>query len=112
MEKYLNIYLTTPASRTLISADGIIAINMNTTSTIKIWYKHGKTITIELSAAMTANDNSAVNYLLSEIAKLQQGIESTSEFTVTNISEIPTPLPGGIQDSTGAGITLTAITIA
>ena len=113
MEKYLSIYLTTPASRNLISAEGIIAISMNSTSTVKIWYKDGKTITIEISAAMNSNDDSIVYYLLKQVAKLQEGTINTSEMgDTTNVLEIPTPLPNKMYDTTGTEITLTAITIA
>tara|TARA_R100001082_G_scaffold61768_1_gene34473 strand:+ start:62 stop:406 length:345 start_codon:yes stop_codon:yes gene_type:complete len=114
MEKYLSIHLTTPDSRNLISAEGIIAISMNSTSTVKIWYKDGKTITIELSAAMASNDDSIPYYLFNQIAKLQEGTISNSEMaSTTNVLEIPTPLPNDkIWDATGNYITLTAITIA
>ena len=104
MEKYLSIYLTTPASRSLISANGIVGINMATTQTVKIWYKEGKTITLTLSAVMAANDNSIANFLFNEIAKTQE------ESYVGTITYIPTPLPK--PDGAGNSPTITSMTIA
>ena len=109
MEKYLSIYLTTPACRSLISANGIVGINMSAVNTVKIWYKEGKTITLTLSANMAANDNSVANLLSDEIAKLHA--DSSYESYTTGISVIPTPLDR-TEDAAGADVTITSMTIA
>lgn len=109
MEKYLSIHLTTPASRSLISANGIVGINMSAVNTVKIWYKEGKTITLTLSANMAANDNSVANLLSNEIAKLT--FDTSNETYITGINLIPTPFDK-IADAAGADVTITSMTIA
>jgi|TARA_R110002020_G_scaffold102076_2_gene239967 hypothetical protein len=105
MQKYLSIYLTTPASRSLFSASQVTAVDMASVGTVKIWYHDGGSVTLTLSDNMTANDNSAANYIINQIAAAQQ--LSWQNVTV----EIPQTLPG-VADAAGAAVTIASAVVA
>jgi len=105
MQKYLSIYLTTPASRSLFSGSQVTGVDMAATNQIKIWYHDGGSATFTLSDHMTASDNSASNYIANQIAAAQQ----SSWQNVT--TEIASPLPG-ITDAAAAAVTIASVVIA
>ena len=103
MQKYLSIYLTTPASRSYFSATQVTGVDMATAGTVKIWYHDGGSVTLTLSDNMASNDNSAA------IAGLIATAAGSSWTNVT--TEVPSTLPG-IGDAAGAAVTIASATIA
>tara|TARA_R110000824_G_scaffold57159_2_gene155758 strand:+ start:458 stop:778 length:321 start_codon:yes stop_codon:yes gene_type:complete len=106
MQKYLSIYLTTPAARSYFSATNVSGVDMPTVGTIKIWYHDGGSCTLTLSDNMAANDNTGVNYIMGLIATAQ----GQSWTNVT--TEVSTPLGGGTVDAAGAAVTIASAAIA
>ena len=105
MQKYLSIYLSTPAARTQISASNVSGVNMASVSTVKIWYHDGGSATITLSDNMTASDDTVSNYFIDKIAAAQ----ATSWTNVT--TEIPATIPGAL-DAGAAAVTLVSVALA
>ena len=115
-EKFLSIYLTASSSRSLISTKDVVAIEMATTQTVKIWYKGGRTIVLTLNAVMAANNNDVSDFLANEIAQSHNpNLDPQSIYTNT-IIDIPTPLINrnglSILNGAGAAVTITSMTIA
>ena len=106
MQKYLSIYLTTPASRSYYSASQVTGVDMAATNQVKIWYHDGGSATFTLSDHMTANDNSAANYIAGLIATAA----ATSWTNVT--TEVPQTLPSTVLDAAGAAVTIASAVIA
>ena len=105
MQKYLSIYLTTPASRSLFSATQVTGVDMAATNQVKIWYHDGGSATFTLSDHLTANDNAAANYIAGLIA-------TAAGSSWTNVTtEVPSTLPG-VSDAAGAAVTIASATIA
>ena len=105
MQKYLSIYLTTPASRSYFSASQVTGVDMASVGTVKIWYHDGGSVTLTLSDNMAANDNSAANYIAGLIA-------TAAGSSWTNVTtEVPSTLPG-VSDAAGAAVTIASATIA
>ena len=105
MQKYLSIYLTTPAARTLISASNVSGVDMATAGTAKIWYHDGGSATITLSDNMTASDDTVSNYFIDQIAAAQ------AKPWTDVITTIPATIPGA-ADAAGAAVTTASVTLA
>ena len=111
-EKFLSIYLTASSARSLLSTKDVVGVDMASTSTVKIWYKGGRTATLTLNAAMAANINTVSNFLANEIAESHNpNVNSNSKYRLT-INEIRTPFPNSIVNAAGADVTVTSIVIA
>tara|TARA_R100001163_G_scaffold22624_2_gene19136 strand:+ start:512 stop:859 length:348 start_codon:yes stop_codon:yes gene_type:complete len=113
-EKFLSIYLTVSTSRSLISTKDVVAVEMATTQTVKIWYKGGRTIVLELNAVMAANNNDVSDFLANEIAQSHYPVNPQStQANLKNplIFEIATPFPD-ILNAAGGTVTITSMTIA
>jgi hypothetical protein len=112
-EKFLSIYLTASSARSLLSTKDVVGVDMASTSTVKIWYKGGRTATLTLNAAMAANINTVSDFLINEIAQSYNPNRSQSKQASNPIIIIiPTPFPNGIVNAAGAAVTVTSIVIA
>ena len=115
-EKFLSIYLTASSSRSLISTKDVAAVEMATPSTVKIWYKGGRTIVLTLNAAMATNNNDVSDFLSNEIAESHNPNADSGSIYANTIIDIPTPLTSrygaNILNNAGAAVTVTSMTIA
>tara|TARA_R110000822_G_scaffold1079_2_gene4919 strand:- start:790 stop:1137 length:348 start_codon:yes stop_codon:yes gene_type:complete len=113
-EKFLSIYLTASSARSLLSTKDVVGVDMASTSTVKIWYKGGRTATLTLNAAMATNNNDVSNFLANEIAQSHNPNTSPQSKYVNTINQIATPFPNGILNGAGtpAAVTVTSIVIA
>ena len=115
-EKFLSIYLTGSSARSLLSTKDVVGVDMASTSTVKIWYKGGRTATLTLNAAMAANNNEVSDFLANEIAQSHNPNLDPGSIYANTIIDIPTPFAGrdglNILNASSAAVTVTSITIA
>jgi len=114
-EKFLSVYLTASTSRSLISTKDVVAVEMATTQTVKIWYKGGRTIVLTLNAVMATNNNDVSDFLANEISQSHYPVDPQStQANLKNplIFEIATPFPNDIVNAAGGTVTVTSMTIA
>mgnify|MGYP000645606319 CR=1 FL=1 len=112
-EKFLSIHLTASSARSLLSTKDVVGVNMASTSTVKIWYKGGRTVVLTLSGTMAANSNVVSDFLANEIAQSHNPNASSQSRSTNTIIQIPTPFPNIVDTaSTPAVVTVTSIVIA
>ena len=115
-EKFLSVYLTASTSRSLISTKDVVAVEMATTQTVKIWYKGGRTIVLTLNAVMATNNNDVSDFLANEIAESHNPNVDPGSMYANTIIDIPTPFTSrygaNILNAAGGTVTVTSMTIA